>query len=136
MIGIYRNLNEMEQHNKINSVGYNETPIFGPSKNNLPIKETLISPKIEDQHEPYFKTETERNKVLFMLLAKLKDDGDTDSIELIRTFIKDEHPSIKMTFKIMTSSSETKGITYNPEMGGIVLNVTGIIGPSEIPNND
>jgi len=44
----------------------------------------------------------ERNKQLFILIDKLMKAKDYDAIELIKTFVENDHPSIKKTFEIMT----------------------------------
>jgi hypothetical protein len=49
-------------------------------------------------------SERERNARLLLLLNKLVGDKDLDSIELIRTWIGTDTPSMKKTFQIVEDS--------------------------------
>ena len=46
-------------------------------------------------------TERERCKRLYILLQKLYNENDADSIELIKTFVENDTPSIKKSYEIM-----------------------------------
>jgi hypothetical protein len=49
--------------------------------------------------------EFERNKQLMLLLKKLHKENDLKSIELIKTFVEHDTPSIKKSFEIMTQNT-------------------------------
>ncbi len=64
--------------------------------------------------------ETERNIRLMNLIEKLYLENDTESIELLKTFVDNDTPSIKKSFEIMTKSSPISllfGLNNMSEMG-------------------
>ncbi len=60
-------------------------------------------------------TEFGRNKALFLLLQKLIQEGDQESVDLIETLVKDV-PSLQKTFEIMTTK-------YDKEANAVVVNL-------------
>ena len=50
-------------------------------------------------------TEKERNMRLCLLLQKLLIDKDLESIELIKTWIENDSPSMKKSFQIMIENN-------------------------------
>lgn len=49
--------------------------------------------------------EKERNKRLMLLLIKLNNDGDTESIELLETMLKNDTPSMQKSFEVIMKKS-------------------------------
>lgn len=49
--------------------------------------------------------ERERNKRLLLLIEKLHKDNDISSIELLKTLIENDTPSMKKSFEIMTQNT-------------------------------
>lgn len=49
--------------------------------------------------------ESERNMRLMQLLIKLNEEKDFDTIELLGTMVKNDTPSMQMSFEVMTKNS-------------------------------
>ncbi len=64
--------------------------------------------------------ETERNKRLIRLLSQI--NSDKELVELIGTMVEDDHPSMKMTFKIMTKNSPIANFFGVEKMGDLEMN--------------
>lgn len=51
------------------------------------------------------KTERERNSALILLLEKLHQDNDTESILLLKTMVEKDTPAMQKSFQIMTENT-------------------------------
>ncbi len=72
-------------------------------------------------------TEKERNKRLFLLLKKLIESDDTESIELIESLVVNDTQAMKKSFEIMTTKKfeSTEEETWGKDLPMVYLDIDG-----------